>query len=232
MKNVVVLTGAGISAESGLKTFRDSGGLWENYRVEDVATPMAWHKDPGLVLEFYNQRRKQVLESKPNKAHAALVELESGYNVHIITQNIDDLHERAGSSNVLHLHGEIRKSRSTLNPQLVYDIDGPDLKEGEKCEKGSQLRPHIVWFGEEVPMLDKAALITRKADVLIVIGTSLAVYPAAGLIYEAENATQKYLIDPQAVLPDGVYDFKVIREPATSGVPAIVGALLNTNHKH
>lgn len=227
MKKVVVLTGAGISAESGLKTFRDSGGLWENYRVEDVATPQAWHKDPALVLEFYNQRRRQVLEAKPNDAHSALAELEKSFHVQIITQNIDDLHERAGSKHVLHLHGEIRKSRSTDHPQLVYDIEGAELKLGDICEKGCQLRPHIVWFGEAVPMYEMAASITQSADILMVIGTSLAVYPAAGLIYEALHADKKYLIDPQAVLPGRVNDFKVIQDKATRGVPLVVKELLD-----
>ncbi|MCE3281260.1 MAG: NAD-dependent deacylase, partial [Bacteroidetes bacterium] len=169
-QKLVVFTGAGISAESGIKTFRDSGGLWEEYNISEVATPQAWEKNKELVLDFYNKRRKQVLESEPNEAHYALVELEEKYDVHIITQNIDDLHERAGSKKVLHLHGEIIKSRSTVDPSLVYKIKGSELKLGDKCEKGSQLRPHIVWFGEMVPMMDVANLIAEKADIFMVVG--------------------------------------------------------------
>lgn len=171
MKRVVVLSGAGISAESGLKTFRDSDGLWENYRIEDVATPQAWKKDRNLVLQFYNERRKQVISAKPNAAHIALAELETKFDVHIVTQNIDDLHERAGSQKILHLHGEILKSRSTVDPHLIYTINGDVINEGDKCELGSQLRPHIVWFGEMVPALEDAAYIVSKADILIVVGT-------------------------------------------------------------
>ena len=166
MKKVVVFTGSGISAESGLKTFRDSDGLWENYNIEDVATPHAWSRDRAMVQEFYNMRRKQVLDAKPNSAHVALASLESKFDVHIITQNIDDLHERAGSSKVVHLHGEIRKARSSVDPRLIYDVEGWEIKEGEKCEKGSQLRPHIVWFGEMVPELEKAAMIISRAEIL------------------------------------------------------------------
>ena len=182
MKKVVVLTGAGISAESGIRTFRDSGGLWEEHRIEDVATPEAWQRNQELVLEFYNQRRKQLYDCNPNAGHYALVKLEEKYDVQIITQNVDDLHERAGSTKVLHLHGELKKARSTTNPELIYDIKGWELKKGDKCERGSQLRPHIVWFGEEVPNIVTAAQISSKADIYIVIGTSLNVYPAAGLM--------------------------------------------------
>ncbi|HZF99439.1 MAG TPA: Sir2 family NAD-dependent protein deacetylase, partial [Chitinophagales bacterium] len=181
--NVVVLSGAGISAESGIKTFRDSDGLWENHRVEDVATPEAFRANPQLVLDFYNMRRRQVLEAKPNAAHGALAQLEKqttksgeSIRVHVITQNIDDLHERAGSTNVLHLHGEILKSRSSLNEHLIYDCNA-DIKLGDKCEKGSQLRPHIIWFGEAVPMLEQADKLVQRADALLVVGTSLNVYP-------------------------------------------------------
>jgi len=224
MKKVVVLTGAGISAESGLKTFRDSDGLWENYRVEDVATPQAWHADFRTVLHFYNERRKQVLSAVPNNAHFALAALEKKYDVQIITQNIDDLHERGGSSKVLHLHGEILKSRSTLNPRLVYDINGAELNPGDLCEKGSQLRPHIVWFGEMVPELEHAAFLASRADIFLVIGTSLQVYPAAGLTRYAPAHAEKYYIDPKAEMV--MEGFEVIRENAGSGVPALVKKLM------
>jgi NAD-dependent deacetylase len=223
MKKVVVLTGAGISAESGLKTFRDSDGLWENYRVEDVATPQAWEHDFELVLKFYNERRKQVLDAKPNAAHKALAELEKKFDVHIITQNIDDLHERAGSAKVLHLHGEILKSRSTVDPRLVYTVDGWEIKSGDKCERGSQLRPHIVWFGEMVPELERAAAIVSMADIFLVVGSSLQVYPAAGLTQFAPPHAEKYYIDPKAVTLTG--GFEVIRLNAGEGVPALVKKL-------
>ena len=183
MKKIVVLTGAGISAESGLKTFRDSDGLWEGYDVEEVATPEAWRRNPALVQEFYNMRRKSVLEAQPNAAHYALAELEKKYDVTVITQNIDDLHERGGSSKVLHLHGIITHSQSSLNPNLTYPIDGWELKMGEKCELGSQLRAHVVWFGEPVPMIEEAARVCTKADIFILVGSSLNVYPAAGLVH-------------------------------------------------
>jgi NAD-dependent deacetylase len=222
---IVVLTGAGISAESGISTFRDSDGLWEQYRIEDVATPAAWHKNRQLVLDFYNKRRRQVLEVHPNAAHEALVRLETCYDVRIITQNIDDLHERAGSVNVLHLHGEILKSRSTADPSLTYRIPGWELNEGDRCEKGSQLRPHIVWFGEEVPMLETAAAVTATADILLVIGTSLSVYPAAGLIHYAPPHARRVLIDPNA--PEVGTDFEIIRKKAGTGVPELVESLLN-----
>jgi len=198
MKHLVVFTGAGMSAESGIPTFRGGNGLWENYRIEDVATPEAWHRDSELVLEFYNQRRKGVLEAVPNEGHRQIAAWQKRFQVTVITQNIDDLHERAGSQSVLHLHGEIRKSRSTLNPQLVYEIEGWQLNKGDRCERGSQLRPHIVWFGEDVPMLDKAASIIEEADTFIVVGTSLQVYPAAGLVDFAKRAQQKFIVDPEA----------------------------------
>jgi NAD-dependent deacetylase len=223
-QHIVVLTGAGISAESGIKTFRDSDGTWENYRIEDVATPQAWEKDRALVLEFYNQRRKQVLEAQPNPAHRALVELESKYKVSIVTQNVDDLHERAGSTSILHLHGEIRKARSTIKPVEIVNIEGWELNLGDKCSKGSQLRPHIVWFGEAVPALEDAADLISTADILLVIGTSLVVYPAAGLIYEAPYDCRKYLIDPNA--PEVSADFTIINKPAGTGVPELVSQLL------
>ena len=219
-----MLTGAGISAESGLKTFRDSDGLWENYRVEDVATPGAWHADYQLVLQFYNERRKQVLGAKPNAAHIALSELEKKYQVDIITQNIDDLHERAGSTRVLHLHGEILKSRSTTDAELVYPIEGWELKAGDRCEKGSQLRPHIVWFGEMVPELEQAAFLASMADIFIVIGTSLQVYPAAGLTRYAPQDIPKYYIDPMAMNIGS--DFEVLQAKAGEAVPELVKKLM------
>jgi NAD-dependent deacetylase len=223
---LVVFTGAGISAESGIKTFRDSGGLWEEFDINEVATPQAWDKNKALVLDFYNKRRKQVMEAQPNKAHEILVELEKKYDVHIITQNIDDLHERAGSTNVLHLHGEITKSRSTIDPSLVYKIKGSELKLGDKCEKGSQLRPHIVWFGEMVPLMDNACLITEKADLFMVVGTSMVVYPAAGLIDYTPHAIPKYLVDPSDVKVNGINNLKIIKEKASTGLAILAEELL------
>lgn len=225
-RSVIVLSGAGISAESGISTFRDADGLWENHRIEDVATPGAWHKDRELVLEFYNQRRRNVLEVEPNPGHLALVELESKFDVHIVTQNVDDLHERAGSSNVVHLHGEIRKSRSTLDPNLVYEIEGPELNLGDTCEKGSQLRPHIVWFGEMVPMLGVGANLVATADILLVVGTSLNVYPAAGLIHEAPNHCETYVVDPGQPELSGVKNVAVIKEKAGTALPRLCQDLL------
>jgi len=197
MKNLVVITGAGMSAESGMKTFRDNDGLWEEYNVMDVATPEAWHRDRELVNRFYNERRKQLYKCRPNAGHKGLAELQQDFNVNIITQNIDDLHERAGNKNVLHLHGELKKVRSTVDESLIYDLDGWELKIGDKCEKGSQLRPHIVWFGEAVPEMDNAIPIVHQADIIAIIGTSLAVYPAAGLVHYAPDDCQIYLIDPK-----------------------------------
>jgi NAD-dependent deacetylase len=223
---LVVFTGAGISAESGIKTFRDSNGLWEEYDINDVATPQAWDKNKPLVLEFYNKRRQQILDAKPNEAHKILVELENNFEVQIITQNIDDLHERAGSKKVLHLHGEITKSRSSIDPSLVYTIKGPELKLGEKCAKGSQLRPHIVWFGEMVPMMDQAYFLAEKADYFVVIGTSLAVYPAAGLIDYIPTTTPKYLIDPSDVKVNGIANLTTIKEKASIGMTILAKELL------
>lgn len=216
--DLVVFSGAGISAESGLKTFRDSDGLWEHYNVMDVATPEAWEKDQKLVLEFYNARRTQVIESEPNDAHISLKDLEDHFDVHIITQNIDDLHERAGSSNVLHLHGEIMKARSSADDTLLYEIDNGSIELGEKCEKGSQLRPHVVWFGEAVPEMERAADIVSKADLLIVVGSSLNVYPAAGLVQLVDPRTPVFVIDPKDV---PVLNKKAthIKEKASVGVP-------------
>lgn len=197
MKKLVVLTGAGMSAESGIRTFRDSDGLWEEYRVEDVCTPEAWARNPELVNDFYNQRRKQLLEAKPNAGHAGLARLERDFEVEIITQNIDDLHERAGSTRVLHLHGELRKMRSERNPDLIYDLEGWELKYGQRGEDGALLRPHVVWFGEAVPNIEAAARMVEGADIFVVIGTSLAVYPAAGLLHYAPAGCPVFLIDPR-----------------------------------
>ena len=226
MKKVVVVTGAGISAESGLKTFRDSGGLWEGYNVYDVATPEAWKRDPDMVQHFYNERRKSVLEAKPNAAHYALVKLEEKFKVTIVTQNIDDLHERAGSSRIIHLHGLITKSQSDRNPKLTYDIPGSELKMGELCELGSQLRPHVVWFGEAVPMIENAAKECYEADIFIVIGTSLQVYPAAGLIDLVPAKAEKILVDPRA-MEISAKNIEMIPENAAAAVPELVERLLN-----
>lgn len=226
MKKIVVLTGAGISAESGIRTFRDSEGLWEEHRIEDVATFEAWQRNPTLVLDFYNQRRKQLYEVKPNAGHIALVDLEKNYDVRIITQNVDDLHEQAGSQNVLHLHGELKKVRSTIDDDLIYELQGWELKKGDLCEKGSQLRPHIVWFGEAVPMIEKAMELSAQADIFIVIGTSLNVYPAAGLVYYIKPDTPVYLVDPKAEMLNGVEKLTIIRELAGIGVPVLVKKLL------
>lgn len=200
-KKLVILTGAGMSAESGISTFRDSGGLWDKYRVEDVATPEAFHRNPELVLEFYNIRRRELVNVKPNEGHLGIVELEKDFDVHIITQNVDNLHERAGSAHVLHLHGELMKVRSTRDESLIYELsaDKPDIKMGDKCEKGYQLRPHIVWFGEAVPMISEAAEIAKQADIFVIIGTSMNVYPAAGLLDYVKRNVPVYLIDPKDV---------------------------------
>ncbi len=226
MKKIVVLTGAGISAESGLKTFRDSDGLWEGYNIEEVATPEAWQRNPQLVQEFYNMRRKSVLEAKPNAAHYALAELETKFDVSIITQNIDDLHERGGSADVIHLHGIITRSQSSKNANLTYPMDGWELKMGELCELGSQLRAHVVWFGEAVPMIEEASRICMEADLFILVGSSLAVYPAAGLVNFVPRAAPKYIVDPKIpYMPSD--NFIKIEEKATVGVPALVAELLS-----
>ena len=226
MKKLVVLTGAGISAESGIPTFRDSGGLWVGYDVNEVATFEGWQKNPELVLEFYNQRRKRALEVEPNEGHRVLVELESHFNVTIITQNVDNLHERAGSSNVLHLHGSLFQSRSTVDESLVYDIEGWELKLGDLCEKGSQLRPNIVWFGELVPMMEVAAAEAAKADVFMVVGTSMVVYPAASLIHYVPHHVPKFVVDPN--LPDVGYvpNVTMIAEKASTGLRKIKDAVI------
>src|SRR5690606_38770334 len=198
-RNLVVLSGAGVSAESGLRTFRDSDGLWEEHRIEEVATPEAWAADPRKVLRFYDQRREQVLKAEPNAAHRAIVSLEERFDVDVVTQNIDDLHERAGSTRVTHLHGEILKARSTADPSIIIAVDGPELPWGASCPLGSQLRPHIVWFGEEVPLLSEAAALVSRADTLIVAGTSLQVYPAASLVHYAPAHCHIWLVDPNEV---------------------------------
>lgn len=226
MKKLVILTGAGMSSESGIRTFRDSGGLWEEYDVTEVATPMAWTKNMELVLRFYNERRRQLEGCNPNTGHTGLAALEKYYDVHIITQNIDNLHERAGSSRVLHLHGELTKARSTIDLSLIYDIGYNDIKPGAKCGKGSQLRPHIVWFGEAVPMMDEAVSITKEADIFVVIGSSLNVYPAAGLIEYAPLKASLWLIDPKDVYVPGNRNVKVIKAGAVEGVEVLRKILL------
>jgi NAD-dependent deacetylase len=216
-KKLVILSGAGMSAESGLKTFRDSDGLWEGYDVTEVATPGAWRKNPQLVLDFYNMRRRNVLDAQPNAGHMGLAELENDFDVHIITQNIDDLHERAGSTKVMHLHGEIFKMRSEHNEELVYDIRG-DINLGDTAEDGSQLRPAIVWFEEPVPMIGQAVPLVRSADIFLVIGTSLVVYPAAGLVNYAPWQISKYIIDRKIPYTSSLYNLTAIEKPATEGV--------------
>lgn len=217
-KEVVVFTGAGISAESGIKTFRDAGGLWENYKIEDVATPEAWKKNQKLVNEFYNARRKQVIAASPNKAHYFIADLESKFNVNVVTQNVDDFHERAGSKNVLHLHGEIMKVRSEIDPDLIYPVTNWELKIGDLCEKGSQLRPHIVWFGELVPLMDQANYLAAQADFFIVIGTSLNVYPAAGILNFVSQEVPKWLIDPNDFQLDYIKYLNHIKSTAVDGL--------------
>ena len=224
MKHLVVLSGAGISAESGLKTFRDSGGLWEEYSIYEVATPEAWQANKALVLEFYNQRRKQLLLAKANRAHEILCELESHFQVSIITQNIDDLHEQAGSSAVMHLHGELKKARSTLDPDYIVDLKGGEINLGDTCPRGGQLRPHVVWFGEDVPMIEPAAELASQADLFLVVGTSLNVYPAAGLLYSVPGNTPIFLVDPQPVAAG--MTVKHIMQPATLGMETLKDILL------
>lgn len=226
MKKVVVLTGAGISAESGISTFRDSNGLWENHRIEDVASPEGWKRNRDLVLDFYNQRRKQLLTCQPNAAHTALAQLEQKYEVTIVTQNVDDLHERGGSSKIIHLHGELLKARSTTDESLVYDWKD-DITNLNKCEKGSPLRPHIVWFGEAVPLMELAIAKVRQADIFIVIGTSLVVYPAAGLINYTGYEIPKWLIDPNEITTPRIPHLEFVREKATVGTRWLVNKLLS-----
>jgi len=218
MKKIAVLTGAGISAESGISTFRDSGGLWENHDIQKVASPEGWLENPGLVLDFYNRRRKQLSEVQPNSAHIYLKDLEKNYEVTVITQNVDDLHERAGSSNVIHLHGELLKSRSENDDSLIYDCFG-DINLGDRAEDGAQLRPHIVWFGEMVPMLDNAVKVVEDCDIMLVIGTSLMVYPAASLIHYQSFDKPIFLIDPdRMIMIPEIPNLTVIQKTATEGV--------------
>lgn len=224
-RNLIIFSGAGVSAESGLKTFRDQGGLWEQYKIEDVATPEAWAKNQALVNEFYNLRRKQVMEAQPNEAHKMIAKLEDHFNVQVITQNIDDLHERAGSKNVLHLHGEIMKVRSSSHPNLIYKLDKWEVKIGETCEKGSQLRPHIVWFGEAVPEMDRAIIMAEKADLMVVIGTSLNVYPAAGVVNYVKPNIMKWLIDPGDFNLDYIANLKHIKAVASEGMKTFIKEL-------
>jgi len=227
MKKLVILTGAGMSSESGIRTFRESGGLWEEYDVTEVATPMAWWNNKDLVLRFYNDRRRQLAQCKPNAGHSGLAALEKYFDIQIITQNIDNLHELAGSTKVLHLHGELTKARSTSDPSLIYDIGYNDIKSGDKCEKGSQLRPHIVWFGEAVPMMDEAVKITATADIFVVIGSSLNVYPAAGLINYAPEHASLWLIDPNDVSIPADREVAVIKEKASNGVAILTSRLFS-----
>lgn len=228
MKKLVVLSGAGVSAESGISTFRDSNGLWENHDIMEVASPEGWRKNRNLVLDFYNQRRRQARECQPNEAHLTLAKLENHFEVQIITQNVDDLHERAGSSHVLHLHGELSKAQSSLDPRLIYPLDHWEIKPGDKCEKGSQLRPFIVWFGEAVPMMIPAMEIASAADIFLILGTSMQVYPAASLIDYVPKHAKIFLIDPQA--PDFPHKNNIhfIREKATVGMKLLSEILLNS----
>jgi NAD-dependent deacetylase len=225
-KKLVILTGAGISAESGLRTFRDSDGLWEGYEVTEVATPRGWRKNPQLVLDFYNERRKNVADAKPNDAHFGLAALEKNFDVTIITQNIDDLHERAGSSNVLHLHGEIFKMRSERDETLISEIRG-DIKLGDMAEDGAQLRPYIVWFEEPVPKIEEAVPIVYAADIFVVVGTSLVVYPAAGLINYVALETPKYIVDKKIPYTSPMRNLTLIEKPATEGVKELTKLLRN-----
>lgn len=224
MKKIIVFSGAGISAESGLKTFRDSDGLWENFDINEVATPQAWEANPKLVLEFYNLRRKQVIESQPNPAHYALAELEKHFDIQIITQNIDDLHERAGSTNITHLHGELLKARST-STENTFSIENHELNLGDKCPNNSQLRPDVVWFGEPVPKMMDAMKICEDADFLLIIGTSLTVYPAANLIEFVPENCIKYLIDPNEISTSDIKNLTTIKEKASIGIPTLANIL-------
>lgn len=225
-KKLVVLTGAGISAESGLKTFRDSDGLWEGYDVYEVATPRAWKKNPQLVLDFYNMRRRDVAAAQPNRAHYVLAELEEKFDVRIITQNIDDLHERAGSTQVLHLHGEIFKMRSEKDNNLIYEIRN-DMTYGDRADDGGLLRPHIVWFEEEVPMMGAAAQLASEADLFLVAGTSLAVYPAAGLLRYTAFGIPKFIVDRKIPQVQGLNEFTLFEKPATEGMEQLKELLLS-----
>jgi NAD-dependent deacetylase len=225
-KKIVVLSGAGISAESGINTFRDSGGLWEGHDVMEVASPEGWRDNKELVLDFYNQRRRDAKKAKPNKGHQILVDLENYFDVTIVTQNVDDLHERAGSTNVVHLHGELFKSRSTRDSQLVYDMKGTEIKLGDKCERGYQLRPHIVWFGEAVPMIEEAARICSETDIVIIVGTSMQVYPAASLINYVAHSAPKFLVDPNIPEFMPVPNLETIEKVASKGLQEVYDRLI------
>lgn len=225
-KQITILSGAGISAESGINTFRDADGLWEQHRIEDVATPQAWQQNRQLVLEFYNLRRKQLMEVEPNAAHFAITELQQQFDVHVITQNVDDLHERAGNKNVLHLHGQLKQVRSTAPPYTVYDLDGWELLEGDVCENGHQLRPHIVWFGEEVPNLPVAAQLVSTSDAVIIVGTSLNVYPAASLYHYAKPHCPIWIVDPNADQLHYPETITSINEKAGVALPRLVQSFL------
>ncbi len=227
MLNLVVLSGAGMSAESGIRTFRDKDGWWRNHNPMELASPDAFERDPQLVLDFYNYRRKKVIEADPNDGHKGLVDLEKDFNVNIVTQNVDDLHERAGSSEVLHLHGEIRKARSTVDPWLIYDIEGGELNLGDKCEKGSQLRPHVVWFGEAVPAIEEAMSIVAKADIFVIIGTALAVYPAAGLVNYLQRDVPIFVINPDSGSQNFSSKVEFIETGASEGVRILKRKLKN-----
>jgi len=228
-KKLVILSGAGISSESGLRTFREMGGLWEDYDVMEVASPQGWEDNPELVTRFYNERRKQLLNSKPNMGHLILYDLEEHFDVEIITQNVDDLHERAGSSKILHLHGELKKARSTMDPSLVYNLDDWELTAESKCAKGSRLRPHIVWFGEAVPEIENAANIVSKADILVIVGTSMNVYPAAGLIDNTPPNCPIYIIDPNEINMSSYGNRTFIKEKASIGLKKLYNIL---THSH
>ncbi len=223
--NVVVLSGAGMSAESGIKTFRDAGGLWEGHNVMDVASPEGWARNPELVTEFYNQRRVQLGEVQPNAGHLALKDLEENFHTVIITQNVDDLHERAGSSNIIHLHGELIKVRSTEFEHDIFELGYQSMAYGDKCPKGTILRPHIVWFGEEVPLIETAIKLVEKADILIIVGTSLEVYPAAGLLYHAPRHCRIYLVDPNRHEDISIRNLELIRDTAARALPELVRKL-------
>lgn len=231
MQKLVILSGAGMSAESGLKTFRDMGGLWENYNVMEVASPQGWNRDMELVIKFYNERRAQLKDAHPNEGHLGLVELEKYFDVHIITQNVDNLHEQAGSKKVLHLHGILTRVRSTGDENLVYDIGYKSINKGDTCEKGFQLRPDIVWFGETVPAMDEACRIASQADIFVVIGSSLVVYPAASLVQYAPSNAPVFVIDPNEVNAPSGRKIEYIKEPAGKGVKVLTEKL-QTYMKH
>lgn len=224
---IAVLTGAGVSAESGISTFRDSGGLWENYDIMEVASIEGWYKNKKLVLDFYNQRRKQLKDVEPNAAHYAIAKLEEHFDVTLITQNVDNLHERAGSKNIIHLHGQLTQAKSTAHPGFVYEIGYDDINLGDKCEKDSQLRPNIVWFGEAVPLMYDAGKVAANVDLFIVVGTSLVVYPAAGLINAVKPSSYKYIIDPvKPQIYDSIKNIEFIEEKASIGTPKLVERLI------